>query len=112
MSLGPDECNWVGCGALRRGVNHWYIVVETKGGVRIYKWAECPPEAMKNGKHFCGLAHAFQHASKVLTPDETKPDRESTLELRPPLTREGTKPEEVTTQESPEVEETEKPNGD
>ena len=113
MSLGgPPECDWPGCGAQRRDVNRWYVVTADLYGAHIYKWESCPEDAMKNGKHCCGLGHAFQFASKVLTPDETNPDRESTLELRPPLTREGTKPEEVTTQESPEVEETEKPNGE
>jgi hypothetical protein len=53
----------------------------------------CSDEDMKIGKHFCGLQHAFLYASNVLTPDQTKVNRESTLELKPPLTREGTKPE-------------------
>jgi hypothetical protein len=94
MSLdSAAQCDWPGCGALRREVNRWYVVVEDSIGVYIYHWETCPPEAMALGKHFCGLAHAFQYASKVLTPDETKVDRETTLELKPPLTREGTKPE-------------------
>jgi hypothetical protein len=34
-----------------------------------------------------------QYVSKVMTPDGTDPNRESTLELKPPLTREGTVPQ-------------------
>jgi hypothetical protein len=112
MSLGgPAECDHLGCGAQRREVNRWYVVTFDIFGAHIWKWETCSDEDMKIGKHFCGLAHAFQYASKVLTPDETKVGRESTLELKPPLTREGTTPEEVITQEPPEAEETEKPNG-
>lgn len=96
MSLDrPMECALVGCGALRRTVNHWYVVVDDLFGAYIYRWETCPEEAMKNGRHFCGIQHALLHASNVLTPDKTDPNRESTLELKPPLTRDGTKPEET-----------------
>jgi len=47
---------------------------------------------MKDGKHFCGIAHTIQTVSNLLTPDTTVANRESTLELKPPLTREGTVP--------------------
>jgi hypothetical protein len=47
---------------------------------------------MVNGKHVCGLDHAFRCASNILTPDNLDPVRESTLVLAPPLTREGTVP--------------------
>ena len=47
---------------------------------------------MEEGKHFCGLDHAFRYASNVMTPNHTDANRESTLELNPPLNREGTKP--------------------
>ncbi len=94
MSLGgPPECDFPGCGALRRMVNHWYVVLDDVFGVHVYKWDKCPEDAMKNGKHLCGLAHMTQYVSKVMTPDGTDPNRETTLELKPPLTREGTKPE-------------------
>jgi hypothetical protein len=94
MSLGgPAECDWTGCGAQRREVNRWYVVTDDSHGVHIWKWEMCSDEDMKIGKHFCGLQHAFLYASNVLTPDQTKVNRESTLELKPPLTREGTKPE-------------------
>lgn len=94
MSLdGAGECDWPGCGARRRQVNHWFVVTENALGVQVYRWETCPEKAMKEGKHLCGLAHMSQHVSNVLTPDETKADRESTLELKPPLTREGTKPD-------------------
>ena len=95
MSLGgPMECDHVGCTALRRTVNHWYVVTEDMYGAHIYRWAMCPEDAMKNGKHFCGLNHAFIYTSNVLTPDTTDTARESTLELKP-MTREGTVPVEV-----------------
>ena len=93
MSLGgAAECDWVGCGAQRREVNRWYVVTCDSFGVHIWKWETCSDEDMKIGKHFCGLAHAFQYASKALTPDTTDPNRETTLELKP-LTREATAPE-------------------
>lgn len=97
MSLGgAPECDWPSCGAQRREVNRWYVVLPDSLGVHIYEWHKATERAMEEGKHFCGLAHAFQFASKVLTPDETKADRESTLELKPPLTREGTETKELT----------------
>jgi hypothetical protein len=106
MSLGSAaQCDWLGCGAQRREVNRWYVVVPDSFGVHIYEWHKAPKRAMEDGKHFCGLGHAFQYASKVLTPDETKADRESTLELKPPLTREGTAPEKI--EEPPTQQETE-----
>lgn len=85
----PIECELTGCGVLRRTVNNWYIVEKTESGAHIHQWGKCPKEAMETGKHFCGLNHAFLHASKLLTQDTTVADRESTLELKPPLTREG-----------------------
>jgi hypothetical protein len=48
---------------------------------------------MKDGKHFCGIAHTIQTVSNLLTPDTTVANRESTLELKPPLNREGLAPE-------------------
>ena len=86
----PIECSKSGCGALRRSVNHWYIVEETPSGAHIHRWKDCSLDAMKRGKPFCGLGHAFPAASNILTPDTTDVNRESTLELKPPLTREGT----------------------
>jgi hypothetical protein len=47
---------------------------------------------MKDGKHFCGIAHTIQTVSNLLTPDTTVANRESTLELKPPLNREGNTP--------------------
>ncbi len=83
MSPGLIECDFVGCTAIRRTVNFWYVVTEDLCGAHIYKWETCPPEAMKTGKRFCGLNHAFGYVSKVLTPDTTKAGRESTLDLKP-----------------------------
>jgi len=83
MIGGPPSCDFPGCTAVRREVNFWYVVTEDNRGVRIYKWEKCPPKAMQEGKHFCGLNHAFGAASKSLTPDNTNPNRESTLKLQP-----------------------------
>jgi hypothetical protein len=59
---------------------------------------------MKDGKHFCGIAHTIQTVSNLLTPDTTVANRESTLELKPPLNREGNAPveakEEITGEEN------------
>ena len=86
------SCDYPGCGSVRREVNNW-LVVYKDAGIHIYHWDDCPPKAMKDGKHFCGIAHTIQTVSNLLTPDTTKTERESTLELKPPLTREGTAPE-------------------
>jgi hypothetical protein len=83
MTTGPIECAAVGCTAVRRTVNFWYVVTSDERGAHIYKWELCPPKAMRTGKHFCGLNHAFAYASNVLTPDTTRADRESTHELKP-----------------------------
>jgi len=91
----PIECAYVGCNALRRSVNHWYVVEETPSGSHIHRWSDCSEKSMKNGKPYCGLSHAFLAASNILTPDTTIANRESTLELKPPLNREGTVPVEA-----------------
>ena len=97
-------CDFLGCDAQRREVNRWFVLMEDSSGVHIYHWDECPTKAMKEGKHFCGVAHVMQTASNLLTPDNARANREPTLELKPPLNREGTKPKEVleTIPESPE----------
>ncbi len=77
---------------MRRQVNNWFVVLKDDNGVHIYHWDQCPARAMKEGVHLCGIDHTIRTASNLLTPDTTKSDRESTLELKPPLTREGTVP--------------------
>lgn len=89
----PITCEWMGCGVLRRTVNNWYVVWIDLNGAHIYEWEKCPAEAMKKGKHFCGLPHALLYVSNTLTQDLAKAGRESTLKLKPPLTRENTVPE-------------------
>ena len=90
----PLECDHVGCTAVRRSVNHWYLVLTDDSGVHVYQWDKAPKRAMEDGYRFCGIAHTMNYVSKALTPD-TPPDpaRESTLELKPPLNREGKEPE-------------------
>ena len=85
-------CDFSGCNAVRREVNQWFVVLSDSSGVHIFHWDQCPPKAMKEGKHFCGIAHTIQTVSNLMTPDTTVANRESTLELKPPLTREGTVP--------------------
>lgn len=91
MSLVPQQiaCDHPQCGAVRREVNHWFVVVADDLGVRIYHWEKAPQGAIKRGKHFCGGAHALHYASKMMTPDGAKQNRESTLDLKPPLSRDG-----------------------
>ena len=90
----PFRCDHVGCDALRRSVNHWYVVVADDNGVHIYEWDKTPKKAMEEGAHFCGIGHTITFVSKALAPTHTPdPERESTLELKPPLTREGNIPE-------------------
>jgi hypothetical protein len=89
----PFACDHLGCDALRRGVNHWYIVL-VDNGVHVYKWDEAPKKAMEEGYHFCGLAHTINFVSNVLTPhNKPDPNKESTIEFKPPLDREGKAPE-------------------
>jgi hypothetical protein len=85
----PIECSKPGCTVIRRTVNNWFVVEKTKSGAHIHRWHDCPDKAMMNGKHVCGLEHAFYCASNMMTPDTTDANRESTLVLAPPLTREG-----------------------
>jgi hypothetical protein len=86
------SCDFPHCEAQRKQVNNWYVVLKDSSGVHVYHWDECPPRAMKEGQHFCGIAHTIQTVSNMITPDTTNANRESTLELKPPLTREGTVP--------------------
>ena len=91
MSIIPQQiaCDTPNCGSVRTPTNHWYVVLADDSGVHIYRWANVSQKAMRTGRHFCGVAHAIQYASSVLTPDTTNMKRESTLELKPPLTRDG-----------------------
>ena len=92
--LNPLQCDAVGCPALRGNVNHWHVVLVDESGIHIYEWDKAPKKAMDNGYHFCGQGHTINFVSKTLTSGHTPdPSRESTLELKPPLTREGTVPE-------------------
>lgn len=64
---GRCECDHVGCGAVRRAVNNWYVVTCSEAGVSILHWACCTVAQRKTGKHFCGLQQAFICASEVLS---------------------------------------------
>lgn len=91
MSIIPQQiaCDLPNCGTVRKDTNHWYVVLADDSGVHVYRWGKVSQKAMRMGKHFCGVAHAIQYASYILTPDTTNAKRESTLELKPPLTRDG-----------------------
>src|SRR5579871_2121022 len=80
----PFECDSAGCGAIRRSVNHWWIVHTDSSGVHIYEWDKCPDRAREDGRQFCGVGHTMAFVSDNLMP-HTRPDpeRESTLELKP-----------------------------
>jgi hypothetical protein len=87
---GPYECAALGCTAVRRLVNHWFVVYVDSNGIHIYEWDNAPDRAMEDGNHFCGVAHTMAFVSKKLTPETRQdPERDSTLELKPPLTRDG-----------------------
>lgn len=89
-----DNCDWVGCSSRRAEGRSWYVVHKDKQGtIKIYEFNRCPPRIVDAGKHFCGIAHMTLYVSNLVTPDNTKPDRESTLRLQPPLTRHGTQNE-------------------
>jgi hypothetical protein len=85
----PIECAKLGCNVIRKTVNNWFVVEQTGSGAHIHRWHDCPDVAMLNGKHVCGLEHAFYCASAMMTPDNTDANRESTMVLAPPLTRDG-----------------------
>ncbi len=91
MSIIPQqiECDHPNCGLKRKEVNHWFAVLADDSGVKIFEWSKAPQNAVKRGKHFCGVAHALLYVSSLLTPDKTDLRRESTLELKPPLKRDG-----------------------
>jgi hypothetical protein len=97
MSVIPQQfaCDSQGCEAVRRQVNRWYVVLADECGVHVFEWDKAPAKAMANGKHFCGIAHTVLYVSIVLTPDTADVNREATIELKPPLTREGTKPADI-----------------
>lgn len=86
----PIECAKLGCTAIRRLVNNWFVVEKTKSGAHIHRWKQCPDDVMKSGKKVCGLEHAFYCASSMMTPDTTDVNRESTLVLAPPVNSDGT----------------------
>ena len=94
MIGGLPECDHKGCKAIKRDVNNWWVVFKTSSGVHIYEWEKSPALAMTKGKHFCGIAHMLDCVSHAVTPDETDAKRESTLVLKPPLSRDGSEPEE------------------
>lgn len=79
----PIVCARKGCGVLRRAVNKWYVVDGDLYGYHLYRWETCPAESMKKGSYFCGLPCALLYISSVESEDATRPDRESTLELKP-----------------------------
>jgi hypothetical protein len=102
MIGGLPECDTVGCKAIKRDVNNWWVVFKTSLGVHLYKWDNAPQQAMTKGKHFCGIAHMLDYVSYAVTPDETNAKRESTLVLKPPLSRDGSEPIEA---EEPNIDE-------
>lgn len=97
MSVIPQQivCDLPNCSAIHREANNWYVALADDTEVRIIHWDKASQKSIRAGKHFCGVGHALEYASCVLTPDKTDPNRESSLKLRPPLARDGaqTKPE-------------------
>jgi len=64
---GRCECDHLGCGAVRRDVNNWCVVTESRRGVCILHWEHCTETQIKTGKHFCGQLEAFVYASSAFT---------------------------------------------
>jgi hypothetical protein len=71
---GRCECDHLGCGAVRRDVNNWCVVTESRRGVCILHWAHCTETQIKTGKHFCGQLQAFIYASSAFT--APRPERD------------------------------------
>lgn len=84
----PYRCDTPGCGATRKDVNHWFAVHQT-APIEIYKWDECPPQVLSLAQHFCGVGCLMKHVSSLVSQDTATVNRESTLELKPPLARDG-----------------------
>ena len=87
----PYQCDAPGCGAQRRDVNHWWAVIGTSP-IGIYEWDDCKAETLAAAKHFCGVDCLMRYISSLVSRDSTNANRESTLELKPPLTRDGSMP--------------------
>jgi hypothetical protein len=81
------QCDHLGCGAVRRDVNNWYVTMEDEVGVRVMHWDKCSPQMLKGGRHWCGLPHALIYISSVLGPSELH--SEQGIKLTPPLNRDG-----------------------
>ena len=90
----PFRCDHVGCDALRSNVNNWFFALADESCVQVYHWETAPKKVKEEGRQFCGLAHTMNFVSHALTPhNRPDPNRESTLELKPPLDRDGKAPE-------------------
>jgi len=86
------------CGAFKREVNRWLAVhLDPDGSILIVPWETAVLSGKSEGywAYFCGQAHALQYVSDSMSPPQPAPDRESTLVLKPPLTRDGKPPEDV-----------------
>lgn len=86
----PYKCDASGCGATRKDVNHWFAVL-SNAPIQIYRWEDCPVSSLNSpyAKHFCGADCLMKYISSLVSGDSTDADRESTLELKPPLARDG-----------------------
>lgn len=87
----PYRCDSPGCGATRKDVNHWFAVFSSSP-IQIYEWEKCPLETLNIAKHFCGVDCLMRFVSSLVSRDNTDANRESTLELKPPLARDGSVP--------------------
>ena len=89
------SCDLPGCDRTYSATNNWFAVqADGLGRVCIYRWEYAKEtRILESSKHFCGVGHTIQHVSNLLTPNTTDPNRESTLELKPPLTRDGAETE-------------------
>jgi hypothetical protein len=93
----PIICDFVGCGLTRTENNKWFVVeVQPGRAVHAYWWETAEEQdKIRSGLHFCGVAHAVNYVSSVLTFENSIPQepKESTLVLKPPLARDGTVPD-------------------
>jgi hypothetical protein len=96
---GRCECDHLGCGAVRRDVNNWCVVTESRRGVCILHWEHCTETQIKTGKHFCGQLQAFIYASGAFTAPRQERDIDEATHIphaplayivAPVLNRDGT----------------------
>ena len=68
----PYVCDKDGCGAIKRDVNHWWVVTYSNGDYlfQIMTWERGKVEQLIDLEgfthHFCGQPHALEFVSEIM----------------------------------------------